>query len=143
MRVRILLLAWSVCHCAEAWNSMSQQCQMRTVPQSARLIELGQQRRARSTVVLSALLAENMGLANQHSALLSLLVLAVAARVERVLLPPSLSRSNWTASAEWRPGPASELWDVQTIGMFLASGVVKLQVCSSFSPRLPLSGSKR
>ena len=36
------------------------------------------------------------------------------------------SRSNWTASAEWRAGPANELWDLQSVSDFLASGNVKL-----------------
>ena len=127
MPIHLLLLAWILCHCAEGLQGLEEQCQMRTVPQAARLIEIGQQRRALSTIVLSALSEENMGVANQHSALLSLLVLAVAARIHRVLLPPSLSRSNWTAPAEWRAGPASELWDLQSVSDFLASGNVKLQ----------------
>ena len=110
---------------------------MRRAPQSARIIEIGQQRRAHSTVMLSTL-EENMGVANQHSAVLSLLVLAVAARIHLVLLPPSLSRSNWTASAFWRAGPASKLWDLQSINDFLASGNVKLKVCFTSDMLLPL-----
>ena len=128
MRLHNLSLVWTIYIFVGACKSLGEQCQMRTPPQSAGLIEIGQQRRAHSTVVLSTLLEENMGVANQYSALLSLLVLAVAARIQLVLLPPSLSRSNWTASADWRAGPASELWDLQSMNDFLASGSVKLQV---------------
>lgn len=129
MRLPTLLLALITIKHVGAWKGLEKQCKMRTKPLPADLRNISLQRRARSIVVLSTLLEENMGVANQHSALLSLLVLAVAARIDRVLLPPSLSRSNWTRSAQWIPGPASELWDVQSVRDLLASGGVKLQVC--------------
>ena len=70
---------------------------------------------------------EKVGVANQHSSLLTLLTVALAARVDRILLPPTLSRSDWTDSAQWQEGPSSDLWDREGIENIIKPGGVQLQ----------------
>ena len=88
---------------------------------------LGQQRRNRASVMVSTAVDEKVGVANQHSSLLTLLTVALAARVDRILLPPTLSRSEWTDTAEWREGPSGDLWDRESIEDFIRPGGVQLQ----------------
>ena len=88
---------------------------------------LGQQRRSRASVMVSPAVDEKVGVANQHSSLLALLTVAVAAQVDKILLPPTLSRSEWTDTAEWREGPSEDLWDRESIEKFIRPGGVQLQ----------------
>ena len=88
---------------------------------------LGQQRRSRASVMVSTAVDEKVGVANQHSSLLTLLTVALAAQVDRILLPPTLSRSDWTDSAQWQEGPSSDLWDRESIESIIKPGGVQLQ----------------
>ena len=68
------------------------------------------------------------GLANQHSVLLSLLTLGMAAGVDRILLPPHMHRSAFTSTAQWEAGPTEALWDVESIRTHVRKGGIELQV---------------
>ena len=68
------------------------------------------------------------GLANQHSVLLSLLTLGMAAGVDRILLPPHMHRSAFTSTAQWEAGPTEALWDVESIGAHVRKAGIELQV---------------
>ena len=68
------------------------------------------------------------GLANQHSVLLSLLTLGMAAGVDRILLPPHMHRSAFTSTAKWEAGPTEALWDVDSIRAHVREGGIELQV---------------
>ena len=65
------------------------------------------------------------GLANQHSVLLSLLTLGMAAGVDRILLPPHMHRSAFTSTAQWEAGPTEALWDVESIRAHVRKGGIE------------------
>ena len=71
------------------------------------------------------------GLANQHSVLLSLLTVGMAAGVDRIMLPPHMHRSAFTPTAEWEAGPTEALWDVEGIRAHVRKGGIELQVSVS------------
>ena len=92
----------------------------------------GHRRRSKSIILLSGPPLKDvhppMGLINQHSALLSLLTLALAARVDRVILPQYMHRSEFSAAATWQDGGPEDLWDTEGISSFLQARGIGVQV---------------
>lgn len=89
------------------------------------------QRRKHAMVVLSTETAGGMGLTNQHSTLLSLLTLGLAANVDKIVLLNHLHRSNFSMSTTWHEGTTEALWDVESIRELLRSRGIDIHVRSS------------
>lgn len=83
------------------------------------IAEIGHQRRKSATVLLRTDISDGQGLTNQHVNLVSLITLALAGDVDKVLLPKHKHRSHFSLGASWQEGPTQELWDIHSIKQLL------------------------
>lgn len=91
---------------------------------------LGHHRRKHATIVLSTDISGGQGLTNQHINMVSLITLALVAKVDRIILPRYKHRSHFSLGATWQETNAEILWDVENIRDFLQARGIDVQVSS-------------
>ena len=109
-------------------------CQLETPRMTTEIAEIAHQRRKHAIIVLRTDISYGQGLTNQHVNLVSLITLALAGDVDRVLLPTQKHRSHFSLGASWQEAPTEDLWDIHSLKGFLKERGVGVQASHSKHP---------